>query len=145
MRELFLFLFLTGFSFAIPYEQCFISASQHYGVPYELLIAIAQVESNFNPRAINTNRNGTVDRGIMQINTSWDSYLRRYGIDPRWVWEPCYNIHLGAMVLRHCIDTYGYSWRAVDCYNKGSRARENSRYVWNVYRAMQKFYAGGYR
>ena len=65
----------------------------------------------------------------------------RYGIDPRWVWEPCYNIHLGAMVLRSCIDRYGTGWKAVDCYNKGSKARGNSRYVWSVYRAMLSLYA----
>lgn len=35
----------------------------------ELLIAIAKAESGMNPNAINVNRNGTVDRGVFQINS----------------------------------------------------------------------------
>jgi len=52
------------------------------------------------------------------------------------LWEPCYNTYVGAMILRHCIDTYGYGWRAVDCYNKGKKARETSMYVWKVYKSL---------
>lgn len=114
--------------------ECFVSAGRYYGVDPYLLYSIAWVESRLNPRAINKNKNGTVDRGVMQINSLWDSYLKRHGVDLRLVWDVCYNIHLGAMVLRHCIDRYGNTWRAVDCYNKGSRAKENSVYAWRVYR-----------
>lgn len=126
---------LTTFTitFGVTWE-CFESAGRYYGVDPYLLYSIAWVESRLNPRAINVNRNGTVDRGVMQINSSWDSYLRRHGIDPGYVWDACYNIHLGAMVLRHCMDRYGNSWKAVDCYNRGSRAKEHSAYVWKVYR-----------
>lgn len=126
---------LTTFTitFGVTWE-CFVSAGQYYGVDPYLLYSIAWVESGLNPRAINRNRNGTVDRGVMQINSSWDSYLKRHGVDLRLVWDGCYNVHLGAMVLRHCINRYGNTWRAVDCYNKGSRARDNSVYVWKVYK-----------
>ena len=136
--KLLIFFVWTGFSYGSDYWQCFLSAGSYYGVNPYLLYAIAKVESGLNPRAINVNRNGSTDRGIMQINTAWDGYLLRHGVDPRWVWEPCYNIHLGAMVLRHCMDRYGNTWRAVDCYNKGSKARENSQYVWKVYRKLQR-------
>jgi soluble lytic murein transglycosylase-like protein len=121
---------------AIAYCFCFEEAGRYYGVSPHLLWAIAKVESNFNPRAINRNKNGTYDIGLMQINSSWFPYLKKHGIDPSLLWEPCYNAHVGAMVLRHCIDMYGYNWRAVDCYNKGKRARENSKYVWKVYKAL---------
>jgi soluble lytic murein transglycosylase-like protein len=121
---------------AIAYCFCFEDAGRYYGVSPHLLWAIAKVESNFNPRAINRNKNGTYDIGLMQINSSWLPYLKKHGIDPSLLWEPCYNAHVGAMVLRHCIDTYGYSWRAVDCYNKGQKARENSMYVWKVYKNL---------
>jgi soluble lytic murein transglycosylase-like protein len=121
---------------AIAYCFCFEDAGRYYGVSPHLLWAIAKVESNFNPRALNRNKNGTYDIGLMQINSSWFPYLKKHGIDPSLLWEPCYNAHVGAMVLRHCIDTYGYNWRAVDCYNKGKRARENSMYVWKVYKSL---------
>ena len=121
---------------AIAYCFCFEDAGQYYGVSPQLLWAIAKVESNFNPKAINRNKNGTYDIGLMQINSSWLPYLKKHGIDPSLLWDPCYNAHVGAMVLRHCIDTYGYSWKAVDCYNKGKNARENSMYVWKVYKSL---------
>ncbi|MFN3264120.1 MAG: lytic transglycosylase domain-containing protein [Aquificaceae bacterium] len=120
--------------------ECFERAGKTYGVDPYLLYAIARVESGLNPRAINRNRNGSWDRGIMQINTAWDGYLLRHGVDPRWVWEPCYNVQVGAMILRKCINTYGNTWRAIDCYNKGNRARENSQYVWRVYREWKRLY-----
>ncbi len=121
---------------ALAYCFCFEEAGRYYGVSPHLLWAIAKVESNFNPRAINRNKNGTYDIGLMQINSSWFPYLKKHGIDPSLLWDPCYNAHVGAMVLRHCIDTYGYNWKAVDCYNKGKKARESSMYVWKVYKSL---------
>jgi soluble lytic murein transglycosylase-like protein len=120
----------------MAYCFCFEDAGRYYGVSPHLLWAIAKVESNFNPRAINRNKNGTYDIGLMQINSSWFAYLKKHGIEPSLLWEPCYNTYVGAMILRHCIDTYGYSWRAVDCYNKGKKAREKSMYVWKVYKSL---------
>lgn len=121
------------------YDSCFISAALFYGVSYELLVAIAKVESNLNPRALGRNNNRSYDIGIMQINSSWLPYLKKYGVRIEHLWDPCYNIHIGAMVLRNCINIHGNSWRAVDCYNKGSRrAKNSSKYVWNVYRTLTK-------
>jgi len=37
----------------------------------------------FNPKAVNYNKNGTVDYGIMQINSFW---LKKYKIPEEWVW-----------------------------------------------------------
>ncbi|MCS6875789.1 MAG: transglycosylase SLT domain-containing protein, partial [Aquificaceae bacterium] len=42
--------------------------SQKYSIPRELILAIIKQESNFNPRAYNKNRDGTEDRGLMQVN-----------------------------------------------------------------------------
>jgi soluble lytic murein transglycosylase-like protein len=128
---------LVVVEFAFAY--CFEEAGRYYGVSPRLLWAIAKVESNFNPKALNRNKNGTYDIGLMQINSRWLPVLRRYGLyDDRLIWEPCYNTFVGAWVLRQCINKYGYNWRAVDCYNKGSRAKETSQYVWRVYKAALK-------
>ena len=52
-------------------QQMITSAAQQYGVPASLALAVAQVESNFNPNAVNTsNANGTTDYGVFQINSS---------------------------------------------------------------------------
>lgn len=63
--------------------------------------AIAQVESSFNPKAVNENKNraGQVisrDYGLMQINSSWFSKLAEHGINEVSVYEPCLNVSLGA-------------------------------------------------
>lgn len=125
---------------------CFLNAASYYGVNPKLLIAIAYTESGLNPRAINKNRNKSYDLGIMQINTSWIPYLKKYDVDPRYVWDPCYNVYLGAMILRYCMDVFGNTWRAVDCYNKGpKKARSYSTYVMRVYNALTRLSSDFYR
>jgi hypothetical protein len=43
------------------------------------------------------------------------------------------------MVLRRCMDAYPNNLRrAIDCYNKGERAKENSEYVLRVYKKYSK-------
>src|ERR1700694_2838883 len=66
---------------------CFVEAGALYDINPTILRAIAKVESNFNPNAVNRNRNGTYDFGVMQINTSWANTL---GLE-RWntLGDPC--------------------------------------------------------
>jgi len=97
--------------------KCFIEASQTYRVSVWLLWGIAKVESNFNPRAIRKNRNGSYDVGLMQINTVWLSELKKYGITLQDLFDPCVNVKVGAWILAQCIRDYGYTWRAVGCYH----------------------------
>lgn len=119
---------------------CFLSAGEYYSLDPYILMSIGWVESKFNPRALNKNKDGSYDIGIMQINTKWKNYLKNFGISLSFLWDPCYNIHIGAMVLRHCIDNHGYNWKAVDCYNKGVRkAKGNSRYIWQVYHTFKRY------
>lgn len=122
---------------SFAFYHCFFDAGKRYGVDPVLLIAIARVESNFNPRAVNVNKNGTKDYGIMQINSSW---LERYRIPKEWIFEPCYNIHFGAMVLRRCMEKYKKISHAVDCYNKGSKAKGHGAYVESVFRNYKRYY-----
>lgn len=114
-----------------------------YNIHPNILWAIAKVESNFNPYAINRNANGSYDIGIMQINSSWIPVLKRYGLsDVKQLWDPCYNIHIGAWVLSQCIEKHGYTWQAVGCYNAVSPAKK-IRYmskVWQVYKAATSQY-----
>ncbi len=145
MRYLFFLLYLLllinfKFSFATSiYDRCFYQAGLYYNIDYRILKAIAKVESGYNPYAINRNKNGSYDIGIMQINSSWFNTLKVYGMsDPSMLYNPCYNIFVGAWILRQCINRYSNSWKAIDCYNKGGRATDNSLYVWNVYRSLLK-------
>lgn len=107
-----------------------------YGVSPMLLYAIAKVESNFNPKAINRNTNGSYDYGVMQINSS---HYKTLGHE-KWMSlsDPCTNVKVGAWVLAQCIKKYGNTWEAVGCYNAMSKEKRKN-YAWKVYQAIQKF------
>jgi soluble lytic murein transglycosylase-like protein len=123
----------TGAAAAEPY--CFDEAGAQYGINPQILRAIAKVESNYNPRAINWNTNGSYDFGVMQINSSWASTL---GLE-RWstLGDTCTNIKTGAMILAACMEKYGYTWEAVGCYNSQTPAKRN-RYATLVSRQLQR-------
>ncbi len=50
---------------------CFDDAGREYGINPYLLKGIARVESNLNPNAVNRNKNGSADYGLMQVNSFW--------------------------------------------------------------------------
>lgn len=47
-----------------------------YGVSTELVLAVMQVESNYTPNLTHKNTNGTIDYGLMQINSSNHKWLQ---------------------------------------------------------------------
>lgn len=114
---------------------CFDDAGAMYNINPQILRAIAKVESNFNPRAVNYNTNGTYDFGVMQINSSWAATL---GMD-HWntLGDSCSNIKTGAMVLSGCMKRYGYTWEAVGCYNS-SRPDKRDKYARMVYGQLRR-------
>jgi soluble lytic murein transglycosylase-like protein len=97
---------------------CWEEAAARYGVNPYMLYAIAKTESNLNPSAINrSNKNGSYDIGLMQINSRWLPTLRKHGIDEAQLWDACTNIHVGAWVLAENIRRMGNSWEALGAYN----------------------------
>ena len=102
---------------------CFQEAGRIYGVSPHLLWAIAKAESSFNPSAVNHNRNGTVDIGLMQINSLWAKQLEK-----TWGYldDPCTNVMAGAWILSQCVRDYGYTWQAVGCYHSRNPTRRDA-------------------
>ncbi|EPF0317234.1 lytic transglycosylase domain-containing protein [Enterobacter chuandaensis] len=99
---------------------CWVQAGNRYGIEPELLQAIAIVESGLNAKATNTNRNGTIDYGLMQINSTHLGYLKKYEITASHLLnDPCHNVMTGAWILAGNIRHFGYSWDAVGAYNAG--------------------------
>ncbi|MDD4969853.1 MAG: lytic transglycosylase domain-containing protein [Paludibacter sp.] len=105
-----------------------ISAGQESNIPPKVIYTISKIESGHNAYAFNgSNRNRTADMGLMQINSSWIPTLQRHGLyNPKDLYIPDYNVRVGAWVLRQCINTYGQSWKSIDCYNKGPKNAQNS-------------------
>lgn len=134
---------LSDLSQTIQY--CITQASEYYQVNPLILWGIAKVESNFNPYAVNRNSNGSYDVGIMQINSAWIPTLKKYGLyDVRKMWDPCYNIHVGAWVLSQCIKQHGNTWKAIGCYNAASNPKR-MKYAWKVYNAIKDYIQVDYK
>jgi soluble lytic murein transglycosylase-like protein len=101
---------------------CFDDAGRKYAIDPTLLRAIADAESGGNPRAIHRNRDGTLDMGIMQINSSQFPSLRKRGITPEMLLtQPCLNVDVGASILAGMVRQHGFTWRAVGSYAAGNR------------------------
>jgi len=92
-----------------------------YGLPPQMCLAIAIVESELNPNAIGINRNSSGvetsrDLGLFQLNSLV------YGTD--WNWrDPETNIragmeHIVGLLNREWMQTY---WQMIVCYNAGTQ------------------------
>lgn len=114
------------------YLSCFEEAATNFRVPKKVLIAIARVESGFNPYAYHHNTNGSLDVGVMQINSRHIPFLEKHGVKANMLWDACTNIKVGAWVLAQQIHAHGSTWRAVGAYNAHDewKRREYARKVW---------------
>lgn len=127
---------------------CWDSAAARYGVHPDLLRAIAHVESRTRPEATNKqhqSRTGTVDIGMMQINSSHLPNLARFGITEESLFDACTSTMVGAWILAHEIKRRGATWEATGAYNaacvrlKGKECeRARKAYVAKVQSAFQR-------
>ncbi|WP_145558550.1 lytic transglycosylase domain-containing protein [Yersinia mollaretii] len=103
----------------IAQASCLSKAAIRWNVPEIILEAIIHQESGGQPDAININKNGSHDYGLMQINTINISTLKSMGIidHEEMLMQPCINIQAGAYLLSQKFNKHGYSWRAVGAYH----------------------------
>lgn len=117
------------------YAFCFEEAGKMYKISPNILKAIAQVESNMQPDAVNYNKNSTYDYGLMQINTFWYSKIGHQ----LWmeIGDPCVNVKVGAWILAGCFKRHGYdSWIAVGCYHSPTPKRQK-KYIVKIKNALK--------
>jgi len=127
-------------------KDCFATAAARYQVSEDLLLAIAKIESNFEPRAVHYNSDGTRDVGIMQINSRHFERLQDQSItEDTLLNRPCTNVAVGASILAGFIRQFGATWRAVGAYGAGSSPhKEDARrdYATRVAAALERWRNG---
>jgi soluble lytic murein transglycosylase-like protein len=120
-------------------EALILAIALEVGIPPYFALSIALTENpTLNPLAINVNSDGTLDRGIMQLNSSWFNGAWR---------DPEENIRAGCNHIKWLLSLPGMNyWLAAVAYNCGyGRLLENPPNVsieyanrvfarWNVYR-----------
>ncbi len=99
------------------HADCFDEAARYQKVNSWVLRAIAWRESRNRPEALNKNTNGSIDYGLMQINSVHLPILSRYGISSNMLMDPCKNIYIAAWHLRQKMDKHGNTWLAVGAYH----------------------------
>lgn len=105
-------------------EQCIVEAAHYRGQDPKLLKAIAVQESGMNPNAVNrNNKNGSVDIGLFQINSSWLAKLKSQGITETQLYDGCISAYVAAWILANEINTHGSTWRAVGAYNSPTESK----------------------
>jgi soluble lytic murein transglycosylase-like protein len=90
-----------------------LAIAANVGVPPYLALSVALEENQaLNPLAVHVNRNGTEDRGVMQLNSSWFTGDWR---------DPETNIRAGCLHLKWLMRQPGITtwWDAVVAYNCG--------------------------
>lgn len=87
-------------------------ACERYGVPYTLALAIAEVETHFDPDAVSAGG----DTGLMQINPCNHAWLLEQGID---VHTYAGNIEAGIYIISGYLNTYDTIDMALMAYNCG--------------------------
>lgn len=117
------------------FVRCARQAARKYGVPVPILSGIARVEGG-RPGKVRTDRNGTRDYGVMQVNEVWLGKLKRaLGITRRELnRQVCPNVIAAAYILAKYHGTYGDWWQAVEAYHAGYGLTSGVNYAVRVMR-----------
>jgi soluble lytic murein transglycosylase-like protein len=94
-------------------EAMILAIALEAGVPPYLVLAIAYTENPaLDPLAVHQNNDGTLDRGIMQLNSGWYK-------DENWM-DPETNIRAGCGLIKELAGRPGMNyWLACIAYNCG--------------------------
>ncbi len=96
--------------YARSYDQIIEKHAAYYQVPSQLVRAVIQVESGFNPRAVSA-------KGAMGLMQLMPATAVEMGV--RNPFDPNENIRGGVAYLRHLLNRYGSQQLALAAYNAG--------------------------
>lgn len=108
---------------AVPFLACMALTASVYHLPPRILPSLQRVEGG-RVGLVHTNKDGSEDLGVMQINTLWIAPLaRRIGwpedrVRHRLLNDPCFNIAASGYIMRtYMNETKGDLMRAVGNYH----------------------------
>lgn len=123
---------------------CYERAAAAYGLEPELVLAVAWMESRWNPKAININTNGSEDLCAMQINDQHLKRLGQYGITrDLLLTDLCTCAYTGAWILATEIRRENSIWKGVASYHTGPAGNPERR-AWyansvkGIYEALKR-------
>ena len=106
--------FLEGRIGDADITRALVEAADRYELDPALVVALSWQESKFNTRASGVNRNSSIDRGLMQLNSSTFPFL-----DTEDFYNPYLNADYGAAYLRETMNLSGNIVAALAMYNAG--------------------------
>jgi soluble lytic murein transglycosylase-like protein len=129
---------LIAWACATPcFGDCLDDAAAYRHLNPALVRAIAQHESGMRASAVNVNRNGSEDIGLMQVNSSWLPTLSRFGIRREHLFDACVNGYVGTWILASNCRRFGATWKCVGAYNAVSPQKQLT-YANAIYRLLQR-------
>lgn len=84
-------------------------------IPLSLAFALAYTESHYNAKAVNKNRNASIDRGLFQLNNRSFPQLKEEDF-----YNPAISAKYGMSHLRFCLNIAGNEVSALAMYNAGT-------------------------
>jgi soluble lytic murein transglycosylase-like protein len=113
----------------IPWLACMLVAAEAHHLPPRILPAVQAVEGGA-PGMMHGNTDGSVDLGVMQINSFWlpkiaaDLEAPPARVVVRLRDEPCFNIQIAAALLQFCLaEARGNMMHAIGLYHSRDPAR----------------------
>ena|ERR1700722_16801976 len=108
---------------AVPFLACMVLTASVYHLPPRVLPSIQAIEGG-RVGLMHSNKDGSVDLGVMQINTLWISPLARFtglpdaNVRDRLLNDSCFNIAAAGLIMRTYLnETKGDLLRAVGDYH----------------------------
>ncbi|AHE95267.1 lytic transglycosylase domain-containing protein [Campylobacter fetus] len=114
---IFLFICLAANANETKYNDLFFKYGAVFNIPPELLWGIAKHESNFDPKAINHNTNGTIDIGLMQINSIHKETIEAANLSVEDLYNPQISVYFASKILSKCLKKHGFTYQGLNCYN----------------------------
>lgn len=96
-------------------SQAILENAAKYNVPLSLAFALAHTESRYKITAIHRNTNGSIDRGLFQLNSQSFPKLTEEDF-----YDPKVSAYYGLSHLKYCLNTAGNEIAALAMYNAGS-------------------------